>query len=779
LYFFVKESEFLREKKMETHMKTRRTLLAMFAGGILLAGTAQVQGSSARDACDAERALSDSLRSTITRALSGATCGPADFENPLIFEFNDLAVDTILGPGYANPYEDDGVEFMGMVGSYDYECIVGNHLMTGYMNAPREPFVARVRILDARGACRVGACVWGQCFTGASMKGFDDNGVEIVSTIRDDCPGPVFMCVESTNKPIRSVEWRGLPGSDFESFPRVDHVMVDLCDVSDNVRKYCSINVPKMIPDPGTVESTIIIDDSGTIRDLNVQVDITHSWDADLDVYLIAPDGTRVELFTDVGASGENFSNTILDDEATVPITDGSPPFIGSYQPEGSLSDLDGLSMTGIWTLEVTDDESLISGTLNSWCLIIDTSCPLPPEPTNPNPPDGAENVPLDACLSWNSSSAQASESKAIGRPKVIYGVDDRLDEYQVIDPNILAVGDSTVALVSWNDLRDNHDGTFSLPTETFAYWYQKYYDENPLHRPLCDDERFRDQPNPTWCSGFLVAPDIVATAGHCITDAEDCGDVAFIFGFVMLAPTTPVLTIDASQIYSCSEIIDRQESSDSDWALIRLDRQVPDHVPLSLRRTGRVPDSEDLLVIGHPMGLPRKYAGGATVRDNSAVSYFQANLDTYGGSSGSAVFNANTVQVEGIMVAGNPDFVKDGSCDRSKVCPDTGCPEWENVTRATEFSDLIPLFDVYFGIDANDLGPICLDTAALSCDPGALQACKTYYWQVVVKNACGETSGPIWSFTTASVAADLNHDCAVDFLDLAIFAEQWTHRVK
>jgi len=79
--------------------------------------------------------------------------------------------------------------------------------------------------------------------------------------------------------------------------------------------EYQSSDVPKTIPDRGTTTSRRVISESGTIADLNVKVNITHSYDADLDVFLIAPDGTEVELFTDVGGSGKNFTNTILDDE--------------------------------------------------------------------------------------------------------------------------------------------------------------------------------------------------------------------------------------------------------------------------------------------------------------------------------------------------------------------------------------------------------------------------------------------------------------------------------
>lgn len=412
--------------------------------------------------------------------------------------------------------------------------------------------------------------------------------------------------------------------------------------------------------------------------------------------------------------------------------------------------------------------------------------CILPPEPNSPHPASGVGNVPLETILSWNSSKMyRAGSSKAATLPpkdtsmqKVIYGSDDRLDEYQVKDTDVLAAGDSTVALVNQYELVDNGDGTLSLPTETYAQWYQ-WADPIETGNPLCPDEPFRDQPSPAWCSGFLVAPDIIATTGHCVCPG-DCADMAVVFGFVMLDADTPVLTIDESEVYYCSEVIARQ-IGDPEWALVRLDREVTGHNPLTVRAGGVIPDDEPLLVIGHPLGLPRKYDSGATVRDNSASAYFQANLDTYAGSSGSAVLNANTLEVEGIIYSGNPDFVEDGSCDRSNVCPDSGCPEWEDVTRATEFSSLLPWqrYDVYFDVNSPPTELICSDIDEAMCDPtgeptATLRPCTTYYWQVVSRNSCSQTEGPIWSFTTASVSADFDRDCDVDFGDLASLVSHW-----
>ena len=140
------------------------------------------------------------------------------------------------------------------------------------------------------------------------------------------------------------------------------------------IRQYDSDD-PAAIPDQGTLMSELVINEAGLIQDLNVKVNISHPLDADMDVFLMAPDGmTRIELFTDVGGSGDNFEDTILDDEAATSITEGSAPFEGSYRPEGNLAELVGRNICGTWTLEVTDDAWLSSGTLNSWALIVDVA---------------------------------------------------------------------------------------------------------------------------------------------------------------------------------------------------------------------------------------------------------------------------------------------------------------------------------------------------------------------------------------------------------------------
>lgn len=103
----------------------------------------------------------------------------------------------------------------------------------------------------------------------------------------------------------------------------------------------------------------------------------------------------------------------------------------------------------------------------------------------------------------------------------------------------------------------------------------------------------------------------------------------------------------------------------------------------------------EGLFVVGHPSGLPTKVAGGTEVVGNDEDNFFTALLDTFGGNSGSAVFNSETLEVEGILVRGARDYVYDSeaSCYRVNHCEGQsplGC-DGESVSRmsSVDFKDL------------------------------------------------------------------------------------------
>jgi len=253
---------------------------------------------------------------------------------------------------------------------------------------------------------------------------------------------------------------------------------------------------------------------------------------------------------------------------------------------------------------------------------------------------------------------------------KVIYGADDRLDIYQVTDAKLLKLADSTVGLFKGSDVYLSGDKAF-LTTESYAESYG-----------LCKEEPFYEQVTGAFCSGSLVAPDIIMTAGHCVKTEAECKDMKFVFGFAVKAKGVMPESVPAGDVYGCSALIGREQvGTGADWALVRLDRKVAGHQPLKFNTKDTIKNGDALVVIGHPAGLPTKVAGGATVRDASPKGYYVANLDTYGGNSGSAVFNARTGVIEGILVRGENDYVYKNGCSVSNVCAADGC-RGEDVTK-------------------------------------------------------------------------------------------------
>ncbi len=275
---------------------------------------------------------------------------------------------------------------------------------------------------------------------------------------------------------------------------------------------------------------------------------------------------------------------------------------------------------------------------------------------------------------------------------KLVYGEDNRLDYYQVQNPALLALADSTVALMKNEILIQDTEGNYSVTDSTFEESYN-----------LCASEPFKDQINPGFCSGFLVGPDTIVTAGHCIENQSDCTDTSFVFGFNVPKAGNVNTNFSKDDVYKCKEILGRdQEGSGPDWAIIKLDREVLGRVPLKVRTEGTAAIGDSLVVIGHPVGLPVKISGGANVREIDDNGFFVANLDTYGGNSGSAVFNLTTKEVEGILVRGDDDFVYEGECRVSNVCTDEGC-RGEDVTLINQVCILNGLECPELPADTND----------------------------------------------------------------------------
>lgn len=260
--------------------------------------------------------------------------------------------------------------------------------------------------------------------------------------------------------------------------------------------------------------------------------------------------------------------------------------------------------------------------------------------------------------------------------PKVIYGEDNRTE-----------VANSPVKYQQWAGSTlvqispDEWDASFNYTSKTYGEEFS-----------LCSGERFEDQLSVGRCSGFLVAPDVVVTAGHCMQSQNDCDRFKWVLDFKDNAQKT-----SSDKIYGCQEIIKQALDSNSelDYAVIKLDRPVTGRKFFRTRTSGVVPVSTNLVLIGYPSGISAKVADGAQVRTNDDTHFFKTNTDSFGGNSGSAVINAATGVVEGILVRGDEDFdIVDGPdgnrCRKERVCDNAGCLG-EEVTKMTSVQG-IPL---------------------------------------------------------------------------------------
>lgn len=289
----------------------------------------------------------------------------------------------------------------------------------------------------------------------------------------------------------------------------------------------------------------------------------------------------------------------------------------------------------------------------------------------------------LIACLFLNFSTSVFAEDYSTTIDKVIYGEDDRKDIFESNNSLYKQLASSTAGMIGKSQLESQADGTIKIKATTLE------------SDGICSDAKFAKQITAANCSGFLVGEDLLVTAGHCIESINDCAKYSWVFDYANLSKEQSEHVVPKKDVYTCTQVISRvlDRATSDDFALVRLDRKVEGRVALKFRTTGKIADKADIVVIGHPSGLPTKIADGAFVRSNTNNYYFQATLDTFGGNSGSAVFDAKTGLVEGILVRGERDYVGDPvqNCSRPKVCKVTEC-RGEDVTRITNIKALMSL---------------------------------------------------------------------------------------
>lgn len=256
----------------------------------------------------------------------------------------------------------------------------------------------------------------------------------------------------------------------------------------------------------------------------------------------------------------------------------------------------------------------------------------------------------------------------------VVYGDDSRRDPNPRGDGQAFKrAQEASVALIRPGYLKRQKNGSYLVAGKNIK-----------RDRNLCPEVRFNEQPSVSYCSGTLIAPNKVLTAGHCVESG--CDDIRFVFGWNKYNPKIA----SSKNVYKCRTILmlktAYEDLNDPDVAVIELDRKVVGRRPIDISFEP-LKVGEDVFVAGYPSGLPLKFST-AKIRKLESSNYMRANSDTFSGDSGAPVFSKDG-KLKGILIGGEEDYVEDEKrgCKIINQCKNDDCRGEDVLLLNTQFT--------------------------------------------------------------------------------------------
>jgi subtilisin-like proprotein convertase family protein/V8-like Glu-specific endopeptidase len=208
----------------------------------------------------------------------------------------------------------------------------------------------------------------------------------------------------------------------------------------------------------------------------------------------------------------------------------------------------------------------------------------------------------------------------------------------------------------------------------------------------ICQGEILANAENLGHCTGFLVRPDLLATARHCVeVVAGGCRDLAIVFDVKSKISNEAPKSVSVNNVYHCSQVFYPLDESE-DQVLIKLDRK-RSNSNLDLKSEMNWDTVGELTALGHPLGGVQKVSEGGIFRKIEDEVIF-TELDVFEGNSGSPVLSGEG-KVLGMLFSGEADFERDGnSCLRVKRCQ-TGSCSGERLLPANAVNELIKRVDL------------------------------------------------------------------------------------
>lgn len=140
-------------------------------------------------------------------------------------------------------------------------------------------------------------------------------------------------------------------------------------------------------------------------------LNINHTWNSDLNAWLVSPDGTLSNLFSGIGGDSDNFTNTCFSQSATTSIVSGVAPYTGTYKPQETIGNVNNnQNGNGVWKLRILDTYPQDEGTLINWSITFGSNAPTPFIFTS-------SNLPI---VIINTSEQIVDEPSIIGTMKII-----------------------------------------------------------------------------------------------------------------------------------------------------------------------------------------------------------------------------------------------------------------------------------------------------------------------------------------------------------------------
>ncbi len=124
----------------------------------------------------------------------------------------------------------------------------------------------------------------------------------------------------------------------------------------------------------GMFDNDFPISGAGTVTDVNVSLDISHTWVGDLTISITSPDGTSINVLQNACGAANDIDVT-FDDESPNPFQcAGAPILNGDMMPQNALSGFDGETAEGVWVVTVNDPIGGDGGNINNITLEVEFS---------------------------------------------------------------------------------------------------------------------------------------------------------------------------------------------------------------------------------------------------------------------------------------------------------------------------------------------------------------------------------------------------------------------